>query len=152
MIGRGIATPHMGGVFDWRSFLLFFRLLLGQAHSRSQALESHILYFNRRSFGQGCVFWDSHRYISSHKEAVPPKTLSLGIPMAISSLNVYGRISAQEKRLTMLDSSKCASRQDTHCVHKQKLRDGVIAGVKLTKVCFKAKCTAKFQSTAENVE
>jgi hypothetical protein len=27
-----------------------------------------------------------------------------------------------------------------------------ISGVKFTKVCFKAKCTAKFQSTAENFE
>jgi hypothetical protein len=29
---------------------------------------------------------------------------------------------------------------------------GVIAEVKLTKVCFKGKFTAKIQSTAENVE
>jgi hypothetical protein len=32
------------------------------------------------------------------------------------------------------------------------VRDGVIAGVKLTKVCFKGKFTAKFEITAENVE
>jgi hypothetical protein len=32
-----------------------------------------------------------------------------------------------------------------------KLRDGVIAEVKLTKACFKGKFTAKFLSTAEKV-
>jgi hypothetical protein len=67
--------------------------------------------------------------------------------MGISSLNVYIRISAQEKRMTTLDSSKCASRQDTQYAIV-KTKGGVIAGVKLTKVCFKG----KFQGTAENVE
>jgi hypothetical protein len=33
--------------------------------------------------------------------------------MGIPSLNVHGRISAQEKHITTLDSSKCSSRQDT---------------------------------------
>jgi hypothetical protein len=45
----------------------------------------------------------------------PPKPLVLGPSMGIPSLNVYGRISAQKKRMTTLDSSKCASRQDTQC-------------------------------------
>jgi hypothetical protein len=39
-----------------------------------------------------------------------------------------------------------------HNVQSDKVRDGVISGVKFTKVCFKGKFTAKFQSTAENVE
>jgi hypothetical protein len=39
-----------------------------------------------------------------------------------------------------------------HNLQYLKLKDGVIAEVKLTKVCFKGKLTAKVQSTAENVE
>jgi hypothetical protein len=46
----------------------------------------------------------------------PQKTLILGTSMGIPSLNVYGRISAQDKHITTLDSSKCASRQDTQCL------------------------------------
>jgi hypothetical protein len=50
-------------------------------------------------------------------EELSPKTPHFGTPMGISSLNVYGRISAQKKRMmTTLDSSKCTSRQDTQCV------------------------------------
>jgi hypothetical protein len=70
MIGRGIAAPHMGEVVDWQSFFSFQRLF-GQAHSRRQAPESHILYINRRGFGQECTFSESHRYILSHGEVIP---------------------------------------------------------------------------------
>jgi hypothetical protein len=45
----------------------------------------------------------------------PRKPLILGPSMGIPSLNVSGHISAQEKRITTLDNSKCASRQDTQC-------------------------------------
>ena len=53
MIGGGSWFPiwvklSTGGVF--------FRCFVQQAHSRPQALESHILYINRRGFGQGCAF------------------------------------------------------------------------------------------------
>jgi hypothetical protein len=73
--------------------------------------------------------------------------------MGISGLNIYGHISAQEKRImTLDDSSKCTSPQDTQCATVKKLRDGVITEVKLTKVCFKGNFTAEFQSTAENIE
>ena len=69
MIGGGSRFPiwvklSTGGVF--------FRCFVQQAHSRPQALESHILYINRRGFGQGCAFEGSHRYISSRGE-LPPK-------------------------------------------------------------------------------
>jgi hypothetical protein len=93
----------------------------------------------------------SHRYVSSHGGVILRKPLILGPSMGIPSLNVYGRISAEDKHITTLDSSKCVSRQDTQCAIV-KAEDGVIAGVKLTKVCFKGKFTAKFPSTAENVE
>jgi hypothetical protein len=71
--------------------------------------------------------------------------------MGISSLNIDRRISALKKRITTVDSSKCASRQDTQCA-MVKIGGGVTAGVKLTKVCLKGKLTAKFLSTVENVE
>jgi hypothetical protein len=39
----------------------------------------------------------------------------------------------------------------THNVQSEKVRDGVISGVTFTKACFEGKFTAKFQSTAQNV-
>jgi hypothetical protein len=111
MIGRGVAAPHMGEVVDWRSF---FRVCVRQAHNRPPALGSHILYINRRDSGQGCAFEGSHRYISSHEE-LSPENPSFGDVKGISSVNVYGRISAQKKHVVTLDGSKCTSRQDTQC-------------------------------------
>ena len=107
MIGWGVAAPHIGEIVDLRSF--FFRCFVGQAHSRPRALEYHILYINRRGFGQGCAFGGSHRYISSHLGVIPPKPLILGTPMGISSINVYGRISAKKIHIMTFDGSKCAS-------------------------------------------
>jgi hypothetical protein len=57
----------------------------------------------------------SHQYLSSHGGVIPEKPLILGPSMRIPRLIVYGRISAQDKHITTLDSSKCASRQDTQC-------------------------------------
>jgi hypothetical protein len=56
------------------------------------------------------------------------KPLILGTSMGIASLNVYGRISAQKKRIITLDGSKSASRQDTQYA----LVNGVISGVIFT--------------------
>jgi hypothetical protein len=53
---------HIGEVVDWREF--FPVTSIGQAHSRPQAHEAHILYISRRGFGQECAFWESHRYVS----------------------------------------------------------------------------------------
>jgi hypothetical protein len=50
-----------------------------------------------------------------------------------------------------LDSSKCASRQDTQCAVVKTKGWGHCRG-QTYKVCFKGKFTAKFPSTAENVE
>ena len=44
----------MGEIVDWRIFSGV--LIVRQAHSRPRTLESHILYINRRGFGQGCAF------------------------------------------------------------------------------------------------
>ena len=113
MIGWGVAAPHIGEVVDWRSF--FFRWFVGQAHSRPRALKYHILYINRRGSGQGCAFGGSHRYISSHGGVIPKKPLIFGTPMGISSINVYGHISAKKIHIMTLDGLKCASRQDSQC-------------------------------------
>jgi hypothetical protein len=44
-----------------------------------------------------------------------PKNPNFGAVNGSPSLKVYRRISAQEKRIMTLDSSICASRQDTQC-------------------------------------
>jgi hypothetical protein len=92
----------------------------------------------------------SHRYVSSRRGVIPQKPLILETSMMISSLNVYGRISVQEKRITTLDSSKCASWQDTQCAIIKTKGWGHCVG-QITKVCFKGKFIAKFL-TAENAE
>jgi hypothetical protein len=109
MISAGVAAPHMGEVVDWRSFFS------SDFSGKRTANPEHILYTSRRGIGQGCAFWGSLRYVSSYGGVIPPKPLILGRSMGISSLNVYGLIWAQEKRITTHDSSKCASRQDTQC-------------------------------------
>jgi hypothetical protein len=112
MIGRGVAAPHIGEVYGWRSFFLVTSW--ASAQPTPSARVPHII-INRRGFCQGCAFCGSHQYVSSHEGVIPKKPSFLGPSMGIPSLNVYGRISAQEKRMTTLDSSKCASRQDTQC-------------------------------------
>jgi hypothetical protein len=72
---------------------------------------------------------------TSHPMGINPKKLILGSSVGISSLNVYGRISAKQKHIIMLDGSKCTFRQDTMC-NLKKLRGGVISGVKFTTVFF----------------
>jgi hypothetical protein len=74
--------------------------------------------------------------------------------MGISSLNVYGLISAQEKRITTLDSSnasKYASWQDTQDVMVKAKGWGHCRG-QTYKSLFPGQFTAKFLSTVENVE
>jgi hypothetical protein len=110
MIGRGVAAPHMGEVVDMRSF---FGNISGQRQADPNARVPHIIYQSTRFRPRMCL-WESHRYISSHR-GLSPQTLILGTSMGISSLNVYGHISAQDKRITTLHSSKCASRKDTQC-------------------------------------
>ena len=119
MIGRGVAAPHIGEIYGSERF---FWWLVGQTHSRPRRLEPHILYINRRGSDQGGAFSGFHRHISSHGGVIPKKPLILGPSMGIPSLNVYGRISAQEKRMmTLIHSSKCASRQNTkHAIVKTK--------------------------------
>jgi hypothetical protein len=82
---------------------------------------------------------------------IPEKPFCLVLPMGIPSLNVYGRISAQDKHISTLDGSNCASRHDTQCAIVKSEGWGH-CGVKLIKVCFKGKFAAKFEITAENVE
>ena len=118
--------------------VFFLRCFVGQAHSRPRALEYHMLYINRRGFGQGCAFGGSHRYISSHLGVIPPKPLILATPMGISSINVYGRISAKKTHIMTLDGSKCTSRQDSQCAISKLRGWGHLRG-QIYKVCFKGK-------------
>jgi hypothetical protein len=115
MIGWGVMAPHIGEIHGSGSFWYFFPVTSRASASRPRALEPHMLYINRRGFSQGCAFWGSHWDISSRGGVIPKKSLILGPSMGIPSLNVYRRISAKDKHITMLDSSKCASRQNTQC-------------------------------------
>jgi hypothetical protein len=110
MIGRGVAAPHIGEIYGWRSF--FPVTSRASAQPTPSARASHIIHQSTRFWSRKCLL-GSHRYVSSHGAVIPEKPLILGLSMGIPSLNVYGRISAQDKHMTTLDSSKCASRQDT---------------------------------------
>jgi hypothetical protein len=113
MIGWGVTAPHIGEIYGSGSF--FFPVTSrASAQPTPSAGAPHIIHQSTHS-GQGGAFWGSHRYVSSHGGVIPQKPLILGTSMGVPSLNVYVRISAQEKHITTLDSSKCASRQDTQC-------------------------------------
>jgi hypothetical protein len=113
MIGRRVAAQHVGEVVGWRSFL--FRWLLGQAHSRPER-SSPTYYTSIDADSAKDVPFGGLIDTSYPKGVIPQKPLLLGTSMNISicSLNVYGRISAQDKHITKLESSKCASLQDTN--------------------------------------
>jgi hypothetical protein len=138
----------VGEVVNWRNF--FSADFSASAQPIPSAChESLILYINRRGFDQGCAFRvSSIRLIPCG--SYPQNSLILRTSMGISSLNVYGRTTAQEKRITTLHSSKCASRKDTQCAIVNTKGWGPCR-VKLAKVFFAGKFTSKFQSTAENV-
>jgi hypothetical protein len=104
MIGWGVTAPHIGEIYGWRSFFSFSAMVTSRASAQpTPALEPHMLYINRRGTGQGCAFWGSHRYVSSHGGVISEKPLISGPSMGIPSLNVYGRISAQDKHMTTFD-------------------------------------------------
>jgi hypothetical protein len=149
MIGRRIAAPRMGEVVDWRSFFLVTSR--ASAQPTPNARVPHIKHQSTRFWSRMCFLRVSSIRLIPWR-VIPQNPLILGTSLGISSLNVYGRISAQEKHITTLNSSKCASRQNTHCAIVKTKEWGSLQGVKLTKACFKGEFTAKFQSTAENVE
>jgi hypothetical protein len=143
-----ISREVVGEVIDWRSF--FPVTSRASAQPTPSAGVPHIIHQSTRFRPKMCILGVSSKRLKTWG-SYPPKPLILGTSLGISSVIVYGRISAQEKRITTLDSSKCASRQHTQCTIVKTKRWGH-AGVKLTKVCFKGKFTAKFLSTTENVE
>jgi hypothetical protein len=108
MIGQGVAAPHTGEVVGWWSFFS------GDFSGKPTADPER----------SSPTYYTSIDAVSAKDEpfggliprgVIPQKPLILGTSIGISSLNVYRRISAQEKRIMTLDSSKCASRQDTQC-------------------------------------
>jgi hypothetical protein len=97
----------VGGVF----FLVTF---WASAQPTASARVPHIIHQSMRFRLRMCLLGVSSIRLIPWG-SYPQKPLILGPSMGIPSLNVYGRISAQEQRMTTLDSSKCASRQDTQC-------------------------------------
>jgi hypothetical protein len=103
---------------------VFFPVTCGaNAQPTPNARAQHVIHQSTRFRPRMCLL-GSHRYDSSHGGVIPQKPLILGPPMGIPSLNVYGRISEQDKHITTLDSSNCASRQDTHCAIIKTERSG----------------------------
>jgi hypothetical protein len=148
MIGLGVTAPHIGEVYGWRTFFLVTCRVSPQPTPSARVL--HIIHQSTRFRPRMCLLGVSSIRLIPWG-VIPPKPLILGTSKGISSLNVYGRISVQENYdITTLDSSKCASLQDTQCAIVKTKEWGHCRG-KLTKVCFKGKFTAKFQSRAENV-
>jgi hypothetical protein len=77
-----------------------------------------------------------------------PKPLILGPSMEIPSVNVYGRISAKQKCITTLYSSKFASRRDTQCAIVKTKGWGHCRSQTYNSL-FRRQIYAKSQSTAE---
>jgi hypothetical protein len=112
MICRGVAAPHIGAIYGWRSFFLVTSR--ANAQPTPSARSPHIIHQSTRFWPRKCL-WESHRYVSSLGGVIPENPSFWGRQWGIPSLNVYGLISAQEKRMTTLDILKCASRRDTQC-------------------------------------
>jgi hypothetical protein len=112
MIGRGVSAPHIGEIYGSRSFFLV--TCWANAQPTPNARRPHVVHQSTRFRPRMCLL-----EVSSIRlilwGVIPEKRLIFGPQMGIPSLNVYGRISAQDKHITTLDSSNCASRQNTQC-------------------------------------
>jgi hypothetical protein len=73
---------------------VFFMCSVGQVDSRPRALKSYILYINQHSFVKDVPLGGLSNIFSSHGE-LSPKTPNSGTSLGISSLNVFGHVSAQ---------------------------------------------------------
>jgi hypothetical protein len=146
MIGRGVAAPHIGEIYGWRSFFAghFSGKRATDPEPSSPTDYTSIDAVLAKDVPFGSLIDTSHPM-----GELSPKIPHFGAVNRDFHLNVYGRISAQDKHIMTLDSSKCASRQDTQTEGWGHCRSQFC---RLTKVCFKGKFAAKFQSTAEYVE
>jgi hypothetical protein len=109
---EGIAAPHMGEVVDWGSFPVFY----SASAQPTPSFESLILHINRRGSGQGCTFGGLID-TSIPMGELSPKTLHFGDSngdFKLKRLRAYLGTEETEDIMT-IDSSKCASWQDTQC-------------------------------------
>jgi hypothetical protein len=107
-----------GSPYRWSLRLAEFSFLVtcwASPQPTSSARVPHIIHQSTRFRSRSCHFGGLSDTSHPMAELSPKKTLIFGTSTRISSLKVYGRISAQEKHITTLDGSKCASRQDTRC-------------------------------------
>jgi hypothetical protein len=105
MIGWGVAAPHIGEIYGSWSF---FSGDFSGKRTADPERSSPIYYTPIDAVPAKDVPFRVSSIRLIPWGVFPEKIL--GTPMGIPSLNVYGRISAHEKRMTTLDSSKCASR------------------------------------------
>jgi hypothetical protein len=113
MIGRGVSAPHIGEIYGSGSFLFFF-LVTSRASPKPtpSARAPHIIHQSTWFRPRRCLLWvSSIRLIPWGSNT--QKSPHFGAVNGDSQLKRLRRISAQEKHITTLDSSKCASRQDT---------------------------------------
>jgi hypothetical protein len=152
MIGRGVAAPHIGEIYGSGSFSFFLVTSRASSQPTGSARAPHIIHQSTRLRPRRCLLdVSSIRLIPwrSYPQKTPSFWGSNGDSHQLKRLRAY--LGTGYKHITMLDSSKCASRQDTQCAILKNKGWGHCRG-ELTKVCFKVKFTAKFQSTTENVE
>ena len=74
----------------------------------------HVIHQSTRFRPRMCL-WEGLIDTSYPMGSCPPKPPHFRTSMGISSINVYGCISAKKKHFITLDGSKCASRQDSQC-------------------------------------
>jgi hypothetical protein len=113
MIVREVSAPHIGEVYGSRSFISGDLLGKRTADPERSSPTCHAPIDAVPA--KDVPFWDIIDTSLPLGELSLKKTLILGPPMGIPSLNVYRRISAQDTHITTLDSSNCASRQGTQC-------------------------------------
>jgi hypothetical protein len=113
MISRGVSAPHIGEIYGSWSFS-FSGDLLGKRTADPER-SSPTCYTPIDALPTKDVPFGGLIDMSHPLGELYPKNLHFGAPMGIPSLNVYERISAQDKHITTPDSSNCASRQDTQC-------------------------------------
>jgi hypothetical protein len=122
--GGGGGVALIGGAPAWSGAA---RMTGANPQPTPSARASHIIHQSTRFRPRRCLLGvPSIRLISWG--SYPQNPSFLGTSMGIPSLNIYGRISAQEKHITTLDSSKCASRQHTQCEIMKTKRWGYCRG------------------------
>jgi hypothetical protein len=100
---EGVMAPHMGEVVDWWSFFRYFT-----SKRLNPTYYTPIVAVSAKDV----QLWISSIHLIPWGN-YPPNPFICGM-------------SAQKKRIIMLDDSKCVSRQDTQYMCNRKSRDGII--------------------------